>query len=146
MLTPSPLWGGGGGNAQQYPRIKPCVCIFVYMFVPANILLPPLRPCVMCVFDVSLFLHPQLLRSSNESVTRVSAGVLCEVAQDPDGAMLIERENATTPLTELLNSRNEGVGTYEYVQCDPALVLLCVTLCYMCVYSCLCCCCTLLSV
>ncbi len=40
----------------------------------------------------------------------LAAGVLCEVAQDPDGAILIERENATAPLTELLHSRNEGVG------------------------------------
>ena len=45
----------------------------------------------------------------------MAAGVLCEVAQDPEGAMLIERENATTPLTELLNSRNEGVGMSIYV-------------------------------
>ena len=43
-------------------------------------------------------------------MTRVAAGVLCDLAQDPEGAMLIEREDPSTPLTELLNSRNEGIG------------------------------------
>ncbi len=72
----------------------------------------------MCVIRVkghvfqSLMLTPflQLLYSHAENITRVAAGVLCEVAQDPDGAILIEWENATAPLTELLHSRNEGVG------------------------------------
>ncbi len=35
------------------------------------------------------------------------------MAQDPEGAILIERENATAPLTELLHSRNEGVGMFS---------------------------------
>lgn len=52
----------------------------------------------------------QLLHSPVENITRVAAGVLCELSQDPDGAALIEKQNATAPLTELLHSRNEGVG------------------------------------
>ena len=54
----------------------------------------------------------QLLYSRNENVTRVAAGVLCELAQDVEGVVLIEQENASTPLRELLNSRNEAVGEY----------------------------------
>ena len=41
---------------------------------------------------------------------RVAAGVLCELAADKEGAQMIESEGATAPLTELLHSRNEGVG------------------------------------
>ena len=52
----------------------------------------------------------QLLRANNENLTRVATGVLCEIAQDPEGATLIEHANASGPLTELLHSRNEGVG------------------------------------
>lgn len=52
----------------------------------------------------------QLLYSHNENITRVAAGVLCELAQDVDGAALIDHENASAPLRELLNSRNEAVG------------------------------------
>ena len=55
----------------------------------------------------------QLLYSHNENITRVAAGVLCELAQDPEGAIMIEQENASTPLRELLNSRNEAVGELE---------------------------------
>ncbi len=62
------------------------------------------------VLRLWLSLRLQLLYSHAESITRAAAGVLCEVAQDPDGAALIERENATAPLTELLHSRNENVG------------------------------------
>ena len=36
--------------------------------------------------------------------------VLCELAADKEGALMIEQEGATAPLTELLHSRNEGVG------------------------------------
>ena len=43
---------------------------------------------------------------------RVAAGVLCELAVDKEVAELIEQEGATAPLTELLNSANEGVATY----------------------------------
>lgn len=52
----------------------------------------------------------QLLNSNNESLTRVAAGTLCEISQDPEGATLIEHANASGPLTELLHSSNEGVG------------------------------------
>lgn len=52
----------------------------------------------------------QLLHSPRENVTRVAAGVLCELSQDAEGAALIEKQNATAPLTELLHSRNESVG------------------------------------
>lgn len=50
--------------------------------------------------------------SDIENVVRVAAGVLCELAQDKDGADSIERENSTTILTELLHSRNEGIAAY----------------------------------
>lgn len=40
----------------------------------------------------------------------MAAGVLCELAQDKEAAEAIEAEGATAPLTELLHSRNEGVG------------------------------------
>lgn len=45
-----------------------------------------------------------------ENIQRVAAGVLCELAQDKEAAEAIEAEGATAPLTELLHSRNEGVG------------------------------------
>ena len=41
---------------------------------------------------------------------RVSAGLLCELAQEADSAAEIERENASGRLTELLHSQNEGIG------------------------------------
>jgi catenin beta 1 len=40
----------------------------------------------------------------------VAAGVLCELSADKEGAIMIEGDGATAPLTELLHSRNEGVG------------------------------------
>lgn len=52
----------------------------------------------------------QLLYSPVENIQRVAAGVLCELAQDKEAAEAIEAEGATAPLTELLHSRNEGVG------------------------------------
>lgn len=52
----------------------------------------------------------QLLFNDIENVQRVAAGALCELAIDKDGADMIEAEGATAPLTELLHSRNEGVG------------------------------------
>lgn len=55
----------------------------------------------------------QLLYSPIENIQRVAAGVLCELAQDKEAAEAIEAEGATAPLTELLHSRNEGVGTYS---------------------------------
>ena len=54
----------------------------------------------------------QLLYNEIENVQRVAAGVLCELASDKEGAVIIESEGATAPLTELLHSRNEGVGMY----------------------------------
>ena len=42
----------------------------------------------------------------------MAAGVLCELAQDKEGAETIEAENATAPLTDLLHSRNEGIAAY----------------------------------
>ena len=53
-----------------------------------------------------------MLYSDIENVVRVAAGVLCELAQDKEGADAIERENSTTILTELLHSRNEGIAAY----------------------------------
>nr|AAG35511.1 PRO2286 [Homo sapiens] len=55
-------------------------------------------------------LFVQLLYSPIENIQRVAAGVLCELAQDKEAAEAIEAEGATAPLTELLHSRNEGVG------------------------------------
>ena len=52
----------------------------------------------------------QLLYNEIENIQRVAAGVLCELAADKEGAAMIEQEGATAPLTELLHSRNEGVG------------------------------------
>lgn len=42
----------------------------------------------------------------------MAAGVLCELAADKESADLIEAAGATSPLTDLLHSRNEGVATY----------------------------------
>lgn len=55
----------------------------------------------------------QLLYNDIENIQRVAAGVLCELASDKEGADMIEQEGATAPLTELLHSRNEGVGTFS---------------------------------
>ena len=44
------------------------------------------------------------------NIQRVSAGVLCELSQDREGANIIEGEGAAAPLTELLRSKNDGVG------------------------------------
>lgn len=52
-----------------------------------------------------------------ENIQRVAAGVLCELAQDKEAAEAIEAEGATAPLTELLHSRNEGVGEYTQMRC-----------------------------
>ena len=60
-------------------------------------------------FTKSIF-FVQLLYNEIENVQRVAAGVLCELAADKEGAQMIESEGATAPLTELLHSRNEGVG------------------------------------
>ena len=61
------------------------------------------------VEDYSL-LTVQLLYNDIENIQRVAAGVLSELAEDKEGAEMVEAEGATAPLTELLHSRNEGVG------------------------------------
>uniref|UniRef100_A0A673V7N9 Junction plakoglobin n=1 Tax=Suricata suricatta TaxID=37032 RepID=A0A673V7N9_SURSU len=53
-----------------------------------------------------------LLYSSVENIQRVAAGVLCELAQDKEAADAIDAEGASSPLMELLHSRNEGTATY----------------------------------
>ena len=55
----------------------------------------------------------QLLHSTSEPIQRVCAGVLCEMVQHPEAAQDMEKENATAPLLELMNSRNETVGEWE---------------------------------
>ena len=62
----------------------------------------------LCLTILPSFL--QLLYSNIENIQRVAAGVLSEVSLDKQGAEIIEQEGATAPLTELLHSRNEGVG------------------------------------
>ena len=47
-----------------------------------------------------------------EKIQRVTVGVLCEIAQDKEGAEAIEAENATASLTDLLHSRNEVIAAY----------------------------------
>lgn len=58
----------------------------------------------------------------------MAAGVLCELAADKEGAEMIEQEGATAPLTELLHSRNEGVGMSSFVWFHFQLYSLC---CYL---------------
>lgn len=73
------------------------------------------------VFLSCLCVCVQLLYSPIENIQRVAAGVLCELAQDKEAAEAIEAEGATAPLTELLHSRNEGVGmltkTHSFTYC-----------------------------
>ncbi|KAK6632647.1 hypothetical protein RUM43_013415 [Polyplax serrata] len=68
------------------------------------------RVVIRSQFVIPIFV--QLLFNEIENIQRVAAGVLCELASDKEGAEMIEQEGATTPLTELLHSRNEGVATY----------------------------------
>lgn len=65
----------------------------------------------------------QLLYNDIENIERVAAGVLCELAADKEGAEMIEQEGATAPLTELLHSRNEGVGRSSFVPFQFQLLL-----------------------
>lgn len=65
-----------------------------------------------CPVESFVPLYVQLLYSPIENIQRVAAGVLCELAQDKEAAEAIEAEGATAPLTELLHSRNEGVGMF----------------------------------
>lgn len=79
-----------------------------------------------------LCLCVQLLYSPIENIQRVAAGVLCELAQDKEAAEAIEAEGATAPLTELLHSRNEGVGT-SFTCLSSSLLIknkICCTNCY----------------
>ena len=62
-----------------------------------------------------------MLFNEIENIQRVAAGVLCELAADKEGAEMIEQEGATAPLTELLHSRNEGVGKCVIVKCSLTL-------------------------
>lgn len=66
----------------------------------------------------------QLLYSPIENIQRVAAGVLCELAQDKEVADAIEAEGASAPLTELLHSRNEGVGTSTETHCSAQMMFL----------------------
>ncbi len=52
----------------------------------------------------------------------MAAGVLCELAAEKEGAEIIEQEGATAPLTELLHSRNEGVGKYQDNHLNAAVI------------------------
>lgn len=54
----------------------------------------------------------QLLYNDVENVQRAAAAVLSELAVDKEGAEIIEQEGAGTILTELLQSRNEGLFIY----------------------------------
>ena len=54
--------------------------------------------------------NSQFLYSAVDNIVRVSAGLLCELAQEADSAAEIERENASSRLTDLLHSHNEGIG------------------------------------
>jgi hypothetical protein len=78
------------------------VTIFIIIFFPFNFHLLIFSYHIKCIF--------QLLYSDIENIQRVSAGVLCELAEDKEAADMMEQEGATAPLTELLHSRNEGVG------------------------------------
>ena len=75
----------------------------------------------------------QLLYNEIENVQRVAAGVLCELAADKEGAVIIESEGATAPLTELLHSRNEGVGKSRFLFFKRFLVF--PSIHYGCLYS-----------
>lgn len=76
----------------------------------------------MQLLYLPLLLLLQLLYSPIENIQRVAAGVLCELAQDKEAAEAIEAEGATAPLTELLHSRNEGVGELTGLCPQPALL------------------------
>ena len=49
----------------------------------------------------------QLLYNKIENIQKVAAGVLCELAADKEGAVMIEQEGAIASLSELLHSRYE---------------------------------------
>ena len=84
---------GNGLNSSRLPSQSICRCKQTN-FLDSNYKLP----------------RGSLEELSSFSYVRVAAGVLCELAADKEGAQMIEGEGATAPLTELLHSRNEGVG------------------------------------
>jgi len=61
-------------------------------------------------FGIYLILPFQFLYSSVDNIVRVATGLLCELAQERESIAEIEQENATSRLTELLHSTNEGIG------------------------------------
>ena len=66
----------------------------------------------------------QLLYNEKESIQRAAAAVLTELAAEKEGADIIEQEGATTILTELLHSRNEG-GSSTYFKNSDIVGLVC---------------------
>ncbi|CAD5120362.1 DgyrCDS8933 [Dimorphilus gyrociliatus] len=54
----------------------------------------------------------EMLYSNTETIQKVSAGILCELASDKEGTEAIESEGASAPLSELVRSPNEGIATY----------------------------------
>jgi len=55
----------------------------------------------------------QLLYSPVEYIQQAVAGLLKEIAQDNEGAEAIEREGATQPLSDLVQSQNPAIATYS---------------------------------
>ena len=56
----------------------------------------------------------------------MAAGVLCELALEKESAEIIEQEGATSPLTELLHSRNDAVGMLCHATYHSLITLLAV--------------------
>lgn len=54
----------------------------------------------------------QLLYMSWESIQRVACGTLCELANDKESIDMIESEQVTDKLTELLRSKDDALATY----------------------------------
>lgn len=78
-----------------------------------HFVLCPKKFLILWQFHHNIFIFSlQLLYCPIENIQRVAAGVLCELAQDKEGAEAIEAENATAPLTDLLHSRNESIAAY----------------------------------
>lgn len=64
--------------------------------------------------SIIIYSHSQFLYHTVDNIVRVSAGLLCELAQEADSAAEIERENASARLTDLLHSHNEGIGMSSF--------------------------------
>ncbi len=54
----------------------------------------------------------QLLYMQKEHIQKVACGCLCELANEKDFSEMIENENVTDKLTELLRSKDEVLATY----------------------------------